>query len=273
MHSPESSRHTFARYANGSLLYGDDFTFQEIQAWFADEAEGYADLGARDASAYSYGYHALNHEHGFKYLKGRQFSHLLGFGSAYGDELQPVLSGAQSVCVIDPSSAFVQPSIGGVSARYVKPDPSGLLPLDTASFDFCSCLGVLHHIPNVSFVLRELHRVMQPGAAVLLREPIHSMGDWSRPRAGLTKRERGIPLALLRKAIKNAGFNIQHEKACVFSLTPRLFGSTTRSAFSNPVAVKIDALLAKGFAWNKTYHAQSLWQRFRPTSAFFVLQA
>ncbi len=38
----------FSTYLSGERLYGDDFTIEEIQKWFADEAEGYADLGAKE---------------------------------------------------------------------------------------------------------------------------------------------------------------------------------------------------------------------------------
>ena len=37
------------------------------------------------------------------------------------------------------------------------------IPLDDASVDFFVSSGVLHHIPDVEAVLRELHRVLRPG--------------------------------------------------------------------------------------------------------------
>ncbi len=39
----------------GESIYGDDFTPDEILAWFKDEAEAYADLGAKDAGVRSNG--------------------------------------------------------------------------------------------------------------------------------------------------------------------------------------------------------------------------
>jgi hypothetical protein len=36
---------------------------------------------------------------------------------------------------------------------------------------------------------------LKPNGYLLLREPIISMGDWSFPRKGLTKNERGIPVS------------------------------------------------------------------------------
>ena len=56
-----------------------------MEQWFAEEAEGYADLGAKDRATYRYTYHALNWYHGFRHLPPREFHAVLGLGSAYGD--------------------------------------------------------------------------------------------------------------------------------------------------------------------------------------------
>ena len=52
------SQADISRYLSGDALYGDDFNAEQIAAWFESEAEGYADLGARDAANYRYEYHA-----------------------------------------------------------------------------------------------------------------------------------------------------------------------------------------------------------------------
>src|SRR6056297_2468875 len=143
----------FQQFFSGKRLIGDDFTLTEIEAWFADEAEGYADLGAKNKDSYIYGYHALNALHGYKGLPVPENSQILGFGSAYGDELSPLLSKASGVTIIDPSDEFVMTDREGVPISFVKPVPSGKLPFENDSFDIITCLGVLHHIPNVSFVV------------------------------------------------------------------------------------------------------------------------
>jgi ubiquinone/menaquinone biosynthesis C-methylase UbiE len=53
----------------------------------------------------------------------------------------------------------------------VKPSTDGALPFPDASFDLVTCLGVLHHIPKVSFALCELYRCLTPGGFALVREP------------------------------------------------------------------------------------------------------
>src|SRR5205823_14608460 len=112
-------------YFLGNKIYGDDFSPQEIAQWFADEEEGYANLGAKNKSAYQYGYYALNQSHGFRYLKPSSNSHILSIGGAYGEELKPILSSAEKITILDPSSAFAGHMIGGVPVDYVSPQANG----------------------------------------------------------------------------------------------------------------------------------------------------
>lgn len=260
-----------APYFAGTALYGDDFDAPQRAAWYADEAEGYADLGAADKSKYAYAYHALNAFHGVRHLPRRTFPRLMGFGAAYGDELLPWLAQAAQVTIVDPSQAFASDRVHGRPACYVQPSPEGVLPLADAQFDLVTCLGVLHHIPNVSFVMTELARVLAPGGWLLLREPINSMGDWRRPRRGLTKRERGIPLPILQRMVKEAGLSIHHQSLCAFPLTHRLFKPIRSDPFNSAAAVRLDAWMSRLFAANVNYHPASNWQRLKPTSAFLVI--
>ncbi len=55
------------QFFSGDRLYDDDFSLEEISAWFEDEKEGYADLGEK--TDYSYAYHELNKIFGFEYIK------------------------------------------------------------------------------------------------------------------------------------------------------------------------------------------------------------
>lgn len=261
-----------SKYLNGHVIYGDDFDKSEIEAWFHDEEEGYADLGAKDSQAYAYSYHALNLRHGFRFIRNRRFNRLLGFGSAYGDELQPVIKTVDHVTIIDPSAAFSQSEIFGTPATYVKPMPDGTLPLETDAFDLATCLGVLHHIPNVSFVMKELSRVIESDGYMLLREPIVSMGDWRNPRRGLTKHERGIPIQLLRSIAEKSGFEVIHQSLCMFPITPLLFKWCKSAPYNSELAVLFDSVFSAAFAWNVNYHPTNALQRFRPTNAFLVLR-
>lgn len=260
------------KYFSGASLYGDDFCLSEIQAWYEDEKEGYADLGARDSSSYEYGYHALNQRHGFRYVPRVSFQKVLGFGSAYGEEFRPIADRIEQLVIVDPSDAFVRKQVHGIPTIYVKPTIEGRLPFSDQDFDLVSCLGVLHHIPNVSFVLGELYRCLKPGGFALLREPVVSMGDWRQPRRGLTKRERGIPDHLFDSISAKVGFRCVSKRYCVFPVVPRIcklvFG---QPAYNSAVATFLDDWLSAVTRWNLTYHATNPLKKFRPTAVYQVM--
>ena len=89
---------------SGKKLYGDDFSPEEIEQWFQQESEGYADLGNKDLSTYTYQYHTLNRIHGFRHIaKELRFDHVLGFGSAWGYEFEPVIHRIGKLTIIEPS--------------------------------------------------------------------------------------------------------------------------------------------------------------------------
>ena len=260
-------------YFAGKRLYGNDFAQEQIDAWFADEAEGYFNLTKSSSTVeYAYDYYALNRWHGYSKLPQKRYANVLGIGSAYGDELKPILAHSDHVSILEPSDGFKSAVLNGVPVNYVKPVASGNIPFDSNRFDLITCLGVLHHIPNVSKVVNELYRVQKPGGYALIREPIISMGDWRKPRPGLTKRERGIPLPVLRQFVHEAGFRIVSERKCVFSLTSRLRYVIFGPVFNNAAVVALDAFVCSLPIWPQVYHARNVLQKIRPTAVYYVLQ-
>ena len=265
------------RALRGEILYGDDFSPEEIAQWFEDEREGYFNLyyGAENPigpESAEYEYEQLADQHCFKWLPQRKFGNALGIGSAHGAELKPILKRSESVTVLEPSDGFASQMIDGKPVTYVKPQASGQMPFESESFDIVVCFSVLHHIPNVSTVINEMLRVLRPGGYALLREPTHSMGDWRLPRRGLTKRERGIPLEIFRRTVSDAGFHIQKETRCMFSLMSRLsplMGG--RSVWTSNVVVQVDRALCALPIWPQKYGAEKIWHKIRPTAVSFVL--
>jgi SAM-dependent methyltransferase len=189
-------------YLSGKVLYGDDFKLSKIKTWYDEESEGYANLGSKKKN-YHYGYHALNIMHGLSKLpQWVKFDNVLGFGAAYGHELTPIIDRINQITIIEPSENLQSKFLGNIIPNYCKPNIDGSLLFPDNSFDLITCFGALHHIPNVSFVLSELTRVLKPQGYLLIREPIVSMGNWRNIRIGLTKNERGIPLHLFLKIFK-----------------------------------------------------------------------
>lgn len=258
------------RCLRGEKLYGDDFSPSEIEAWFEDEKEGYFQLEPRDS--YQYAYHGLNWIHGFSHLPDIRFRRVLGVGAAYGDELRPIASRIGRITVLEPSRGFWSPKLDGVPVEYVMPNSSGRLPFAEKSFDLITCFDVLHHIPNVSTVVGEMYRCLAVGGFALMREPVISMGDWRKPRRGLTKRERGIPLQVLREIVIQAGFQMHRESMCMFSLTSRLNYVLRSPVYNSRFWTYVDAMLCRLPVWSNRYHPAHVAHKLRPWAVFLILQ-
>ncbi|MFT3739353.1 MAG: class I SAM-dependent methyltransferase [Breznakibacter sp.] len=263
-------------YLSGNELYGDNFSLDEIKKWFEEESEGYANLGSNRVDSYRYGYHHLNKIHGYskiKHISG--FGNVLGIGSAWGHEFEPIIDKIRNITIIEPSTQLISNKIGTVAPVYVKPGIDGKLPFDDGSFDLITCFGTLHHIPNVSFVLSEMVRTLKPRGIILLREPVISMGDWTNPRNGLTKNERGIPDLFFETFFKKQPVRIISKKYC-FTMTA-FFQRTIGKLLSKPLHyyktyITIDKILSYLLKTNVHYHATNMKERIAPTSIFYVIE-
>ncbi len=207
----------------------------------------------------------------FRHLKQGRFEHVLGFGSAYAEELLPLVTRIGHATIVEPSDAFIHADLEGVPLRYVKPRSDGRLECPDASVDLLTCFSVLHHIPNVSTTLAEFARCLRPGAVALITEPTVSMGDWRTDR-GLTPHERGIPLGLFRQMIAAAGLRIQVEKRYQCQLSSAFTRLTGISWNQSRLGLRIDHWLSRLVAFNGVYHACAPWQKVRPASVAYLLE-
>jgi SAM-dependent methyltransferase len=254
-------------YLSGSKLYGEDLGEAEREQWYRDEEEAYAELTGTYGRAYRYEYHAQNIEHGFRHLAEKEFGRVLGVGSAWGYEFDPILGRCGEITILDPSQGLTNPRF-----RYVRPSPSGVMPFETGSFDLVTCLNVLHHVPNVSTYVQEIARVLACGGAALITEPIISMGDWRRRRPGATRHERGIPLPLLRSMLRDSGLSIAREHLLHFPVVAALRHVLRTPPYNARWVVKLDSFLCSLPIWFRTYHAQRWWQKLRARCVFFVVR-
>jgi SAM-dependent methyltransferase len=261
---------------SGRKLYGDDFTPEQIKQWFQQESEGYADLGSKDLSTYTYQYHTLNRIHGFRHIAGKgRFENVLGFGAAWGYEFEPLINRIEKLTIIEPSDHLRSEQIGGLRPVYVKPRMDGLLEFPDKSFDLATSFGALHHIPNVSLVVSEIIRVLKPGGILLLREPIISMGDWRQSRPGLTINERGIPVSHFDKLFKEQNVEVISRSHC-FTMTYQfqklLEGKLKKPLYSLNWYIHFDRLLSSLLKGNVRYHAVKKRHRIAPSNIFFVIR-
>ena len=275
--APSAADDKFERdYFLGGRVYGDDFSPAQIKEWYAQEESGYYDLTQTHGGGYTYGYHALNRLHGFGCLQGRLFDCCLALGCARGDDVSPLAPQVRKFVAVEPAEQWWSDNIGGTPASFIKPAISGDIALPDGAVDLATCLGVLHHIPNAGHVLGEIARVMKPGGIFVLREPIATMGDWRQPRRGLTRNERGFPLAWLDEKVAEAGFYIMRRRLCMFPATKRLGGILRLlrlgPVYNNRLLTVADWLVSGLFAWNLHYHRDTLLKKVAPVSVFYVLE-
>lgn len=261
-------------YFLGKKLYGDDFSVEQLKKWYEEEAEGYSCLiqnTQSSESSYSYVYHELNKMHGFRKERLPRECKALGVGSAYCEEFLPILSNLAHITALDPSDEFSISNLKDVPVSHVRPSIEGKMSFEDNHFDIITCFGVLHHIANVSFVLKECYRVLKPGGVMFCREPIVSMGDWRLPRRGATKNERGIPYDLFIESIKQCGFEISHKTLFDFAPLGRLLSVFGLATFMHKTTTILDYLLSYAFAFNKKYHRVATLEKFGPASLYLVL--
>lgn len=258
----------YDRLMSGEDIYGDQFTVEEIEAWYRDEeAASFENYEGKDTAQYD----ALNWEYAFRFLAKRRFQRCLAIGTADGRDVEPLAPFVDEFIAIEPEQRWWRSSIGGCPASFRKPTVRGEIDLPVASVDLAVCLSVLHHVPNVSFVLEQIGRVMRPSGVLILREPITSMGDWRLNRPRMTRRERGLPLKPLLQSVREAGFELSRVSTFDCPLVPRggaLLGVS--SPYNKPLMIALDKLLSFLFRWNLHYNPKNAWQKISPSSVFVV---
>lgn len=261
-------------YFSGKKLFGDDFSEEQILNWYKEEKEGYANLGSKEKNTYKYYYHKLNKILGFNKINASRFNKVLGFGSAWGSEFELIWEKISELVILDPSENMKSHKIGELSPIYKKPNVNGTIDFANNTFELITCFGTLHHIPNVTFVLKELIRVLKPNGYLLLREPIISMGDWRDKRNGLTKNERGIPVTVFDKTFNESSVKVVSKIHC-FTITyqiSKLFRFLNKPIYSYQLYIYFDIFLSWLMQWNIHYHATKKLHRIAPNSVFYVIK-
>jgi SAM-dependent methyltransferase len=249
----------------GEFLYGDDFRSEESLRWFRQEMEACYEIRKTYPPGYTYPYHALHWEHGYRHLPEKVFENVLGYGAALGEELDGIRKRCRNITIIEPAEGY-----HNGTARYVVPAEDGKIPLPSQSFDLITCFGTLHHICNVTTVFDELVRCLQPGGYLLISEPVISLGDWRFPRNGQSPNERGIPLPIFRRMIQSSDLQIIRQTKFHFQPFFRLCLALASHPSSSFLLTKVDAFLCKFMPYR--YHATNRVEKIRFACMYFVLR-
>ena len=258
----------FELYANGSKLYGDDFTHQQILKWYQDEEHASYDIyKGVDTTQYD----ALNWYYAYRHLDKNFYAKCVALGIADGKDIEPFAKNIGEIFGIEPEERWWRNNIGNTKAKYLKPAIDGKIPLENNSCDLSICLGVLHHIPNVSYVLGELSRVLKKDGVALFREPVTMMGDFRFSRPRMSPHERGIPPGIFKKILKDSGMHI---KQLVLFDNPIVSRSAQKIGINKPYdskfIIKMDSMASQLFAWNMHYYPKNIFNKISPSSAFII---
>lgn len=100
------------------------------------------------------------------------------------------------------------------------------------------------------------------------------MGDWDHPRPGLTRRERGIPIEIMRSIMREAGLDVVRARWCMFPTTAKSQAllPAHQSVYNLEWLTALDDLVSNLPWWSHKYHAENFWEKFRPWSVFLVLR-
>lgn len=269
------------KYLSGDDLVGDDFSQDEIEQWYKEEEEAYCTLTDSTITK-SYLYENINNFYGLKKilfdLKNRKELNILCFGAAYGGEVRSIKkildqneSIVYNIIVIDSSDIMLQSIKKELDVSIVKAGTDGFIDLDINSFDLITSFGVLHHIPNVSYILSEFNKILKKDGFIFLREPVSSMGDWSKKRVGMTINERGISSAYLVKTLNRLDCEIIFKKYSLFSPILKIFNKF-KLGLDSYIVIYIDSIFSKLFSWNVHYFRNNTFKKIAPGSVFILCQ-
>jgi SAM-dependent methyltransferase len=255
----------------GRKLYGNDFDADQLRTWYAAEEYGYYDLyGAAGTNAGDkFPYRAINRADAAA-LRSRSYASCLVLGCAEGEDLVALDLDIGQIIAIEPAERFWQEAIHGIPATFRKPTLDGSIDLPDGSVNLVVALNVLHHIANVEAVVRELGRIVAPGGAMLIREPIASMGDFRGPRHGLTRCERGIPVALMRRFIDQTGLSLRRPIYRNTPGLPELAAKLGKAAFNLPLLVACDRVISAVTRFNDRYWRRSTLAKLAPRTATYI---
>ncbi len=257
-------------------LSGNDFNQEEIEKWYKEEEEYHNQFtgGRNDADEYWSIYEEFNRRYAINdYVKLSRETRLLSFGCAEGSDTAKLYKEHKfRLFGLEPSEQLIRAFKKGFpEADIVKANTEGTIDYPSDFFDYIFCFGVLHHIPNVSFVLKEFHRVLKDDGIAIIREPICWMYSGDKRPEDLSPNERGIPVEFFREEFANLNFDVLKIK---YSYYKPLMHFVRKSPYSwkfPALIYRMDNILSM-IPSRKNYFSRNLSDRFNAGCAYYVIK-
>lgn len=264
----------------GRILYGNDLDENQLRTWYQQEEEAFyeGDAGNGDTDKWYDYMRYVNEKIGFEYLarNNAKVDRLLIMGPGSGKEIEEYYSRNPNceLNFLEASKNFqITLREKFPKSKVIQPCIKGKIDLPSLSVDLVTAFSVLHHIPNVEYVMSEAARVTRSGGYFLVREPCSSMGDWGKDRSA-TPNERGISKSLLISFAINSGFELcESPTAILFEPFNRLIKKTFGKNFiDSRILYPVDLLTSKILTLNDHYWRDTIAKKFGPSSYFYVLR-
>lgn len=262
----------------GAVLVGDDLSTDGLATWFEQEREAFfnSDAGNSDVDPW-YGYmRYVNRLLGFSRISGvsSSVSSVLVLGPGSGIEIEDFAKEHPSwmLSFLEASESFsLELRRKWPTSTVVAPQISGDIALQDETQGLVCAFSVLHHIPNVSKVMREIFRVTKPGGTLLVREPCSSMGDWRGARSA-TPNERGIARKLMVEIAERAGFELRRSPVPILlePINKMLKKTIGFGAIPWPLLYFADRAASWILSLNDHYWRDSWLKKIGPSSYFYV---
>jgi len=263
---------------SGRKLAGDDFTGEQLKLWFKQEKEAYYEDDLSNDGSTDPWYEYMRYTNsllGFENIKNTPLS-IVVLGPGPGVEIEE-FSRLYPKCKIN----FIEASENFkvilkekfTNSEIIEPYYNGSINLEDSSQDIVIAFSVLHHIPNISYVMSEITRVLKPNGLLLIREPCSSMGDWRLPRSA-TPNERGLAKHFLEEKFKEN--NLQYVKkpvAIIFEPINTILKKYFKNFKYKPRWIyPFDRFISTLVSFNDYYWRDNIIKKIGPSSYFYIVK-
>lgn len=267
----------------GKKLAGDDIAVSQLLSWYKEEEEFFNNKETKQ--------YALNTEkdYFYEYLRSLQFKlpkifknesliktlKILCIGPGDGEEVRVIKNlNTKNLIFIESSPDFIDILKKKFnSSKFLKSNPMGDFDLKNNSIDVVICYSVLHHIPNVSKILKECYRVLNENGTLLIREPCSSMGDWKNPNRKCSPNERGISKNWMCNQLKQIGFSKIKFWPIAFLPLSKIFKVIGfQSIITSSFYFYLDLFFSIIISFNNKYFRKSNFEKLAPSAFFYEIK-
>lgn len=257
-------------------LKGNDYSKKDIEKWYREEENYHNQFKGGLSKEYWIIYEIFNYEYAFKlFVNYKKESKVLSFGCAEGNDLKKNYEKYNfKLFGIEASDELMKTFKKNFpKATIKKANIYGNINFNDNFFDYIIILGVLHHIPNVSFVLNELYRVLKIGGRIIIREPISSMRPKNKVSENdlISPNERGIPIGFIKNELEKLDLKILSISKAYYAPLIRfikIFNFFQKMSF----LVYCTDRLCCSLPFPNKYYRENIFLKCAPGSAYYIVE-